>query len=183
MIGGRNGDLPLKIGDHFTNATIYKHRKYPDDYDKEPEMEYSESVNLRIIAISAYGKDLELLGEGTTGYITVEGDDSSMRRLPTLIPETIYTKKDYWTLENWLPEGLLTPYFRDKENPMRTCVVCRQLKSDGEFSISDTEDKPESGYQFGTCNDCLAKIDAETEDYPLAWMFSIEIEKGNRNND
>jgi hypothetical protein len=71
---GRNGDVPIRLGDTFTAVVRYRPRRYPDDFDKPPEIEMKKEVSLRVIWLHAYEQELDELGEGTTGSVALEGE-------------------------------------------------------------------------------------------------------------
>ncbi len=70
----RNGDYEQRVGDVLTRAVRYKRRKYPDDWDKLPEIIEERATAIKIIAIQAYGKSLDSVGEGMTCALLLEGD-------------------------------------------------------------------------------------------------------------
>jgi hypothetical protein len=71
---GRNGDRPIYLGDVFTVVARYRPRRYPDDYDKPPEIEVKKDVRLRVTWLHAYEQELDELGEGMTGSVALEGE-------------------------------------------------------------------------------------------------------------
>ena len=71
---GRNGDVPIRLGDIFTVVARYHPRRYPDDYDKRPEVEAKKDVELRVRWLHAYDQELDELGEGMTGSVALEGE-------------------------------------------------------------------------------------------------------------
>lgn len=71
---GRNGDMPIRIGDIFTVVARYRPRRYPDDSNKQPEIEVKKAVGLRVTCLHAYEQSLDELGEGTTGSVALEGE-------------------------------------------------------------------------------------------------------------
>ena len=70
---GRNGDEDIKIGDTFDAMYRYKRPRTLADYGADPIREEERCVKIRVIGIYALNRDLEHLGVGMTGALTVEG--------------------------------------------------------------------------------------------------------------
>jgi len=70
---GRCGDEPIALGDEFDAIYRLKPRRYPDELGDPPSRLEEHPVSLRVVAISAYGRSFPILGQGTTGSISVEG--------------------------------------------------------------------------------------------------------------
>ena len=73
---GRCGDRPIRLGDDFNLAFRAKHRRYPDEIGNRLEREAERPVELRVEHIHAYGRCLEMLGQGMTGAIELSGPDA-----------------------------------------------------------------------------------------------------------
>jgi hypothetical protein len=71
---GRCGDVPIRVGDVFDVVYRNRRRRYPDEMDDEPIREVEKPAAIRVICIHAYEMSLEMLGEGMTGSLTLEGD-------------------------------------------------------------------------------------------------------------
>lgn len=71
---GRCGDMPIRIGDIFDVVYRYKRRRYPDEAGDEPIREIEKPALIRVVAIHAYERCLQSMGEGLTGSLTLEGD-------------------------------------------------------------------------------------------------------------
>jgi len=78
-MGGRCLKLTLHVGDSFTMAFRYVtnglDREIPDD----PVQTQTRPVALRIERIEIYGRSVDALSPGGTGYLTVAGDVSHVR--------------------------------------------------------------------------------------------------------
>lgn len=70
---GRAGDKLIRIGDEFDALYRYKRRRYPDELGEEPVREVEKPVSLRVVCIHSYGRSLEMLGQGMTGSLALEG--------------------------------------------------------------------------------------------------------------
>ncbi len=75
---GRNGDLPIRLGDVFTLVARYRPRCYPDDYSKAPQVEIKNRVNLQIVCLQAYRHELDELSGGMTGSVALIGEGTDM---------------------------------------------------------------------------------------------------------
>jgi hypothetical protein len=73
---GRCGDEPIARGDEFNAIYRLKPRRYPEESGDLPVRMEEHLVSLRVVAIQAYGRSFDILGQGSTGSITVEGDGS-----------------------------------------------------------------------------------------------------------
>ncbi len=68
------GDVPIRINDKFDAIFRYKRRKYPEEMGDDPIREDEIAASIRIEDIQAYGRALEMLGQGMTGSIVVSGE-------------------------------------------------------------------------------------------------------------
>ncbi len=68
------GDIPIRVDDRFDAIFHYKGRKYPEEMGDEPIREGEIPASIRIEGIQAYGRSLEMLGQGMTGSIVVSGE-------------------------------------------------------------------------------------------------------------
>lgn len=71
---GRNGDVSLHVNERFQALYRYKPRRYPDELGEPPVRDSEKAVSLRIVAIHAYEREVESLGEGMTGSLELEGE-------------------------------------------------------------------------------------------------------------
>jgi hypothetical protein len=71
---GRCGDSPIHLNDQFDTLYRYKKRKYPDELGDEPVREDEKVVSLRVACIHAYDRSLQVLGQGMTGSLMLEGE-------------------------------------------------------------------------------------------------------------
>ena len=73
---GRCGDEPIALGDEFNAIYRLKRRHYPDESGDAPVRVEEQAVSLRVVAIQAYGRSFDILGQGSTGSITIVGEGS-----------------------------------------------------------------------------------------------------------
>lgn len=71
---GRCGDRPIHVGDVFNAVYQYRRRRYPDELGDEPVREIEKPAAIRVVAIHAYERCLQTLGQGMTGSLSIEGD-------------------------------------------------------------------------------------------------------------
>jgi hypothetical protein len=71
---GRCGGVPIHVGDVFEAVYRYKPLRYPDELGDESVREVEKPAAIRVVCIHAYEMSLEMLGEGMTGSLTLEGD-------------------------------------------------------------------------------------------------------------
>jgi hypothetical protein len=72
---GRNGDEDVKIGDVFDVMYRYKRANSPEERGADPVREPGErDIHVRVVGIYALSRDLQHLGVGMTGALTVEGE-------------------------------------------------------------------------------------------------------------
>jgi hypothetical protein len=70
---GCAGDQLIRIGDEFDALYRYKRPVYPHGFGDEPVRVVEKPVSLRVVCIHSYGKSLEMLGQGMTGSLALEG--------------------------------------------------------------------------------------------------------------
>ncbi len=70
---GYNGDFTITVGEIFEFVKQYRYPENLVEWKKEPELIKSTPIFLKVIAIKAYDKDLEDLGPGMSGELTLEG--------------------------------------------------------------------------------------------------------------
>ena len=73
-VGSIRFQKPIRIGDQFSAAIRYKPFRYPDEVGDYPVRITEEPAALRVVCIHAYERSLQMLGQGMTGSIVVEGD-------------------------------------------------------------------------------------------------------------
>ena len=71
---GLCGDVPIHVGDVFDAVYRYKRRRSPDELGDKPVREVEEPVAIRVVCIHVYDLSLEMLGQGMTGSLVLEGD-------------------------------------------------------------------------------------------------------------
>jgi len=71
---GRCGGVPIHVGDVFDAVYRYKRRRSPDELGDEPDREVEKPSAIRIVCIHAYGMSLEMMGQGMTGSLSLEGE-------------------------------------------------------------------------------------------------------------
>lgn len=73
---GRCGDKAIRLGDVFLTAFRAKPRAYPTEMGNPLVRETERPVKLRVEHIHAYGRCLEMLGEGMTGALELSGAEA-----------------------------------------------------------------------------------------------------------
>jgi hypothetical protein len=68
------GDVPIRINDRFDAIIRYKRRKYPEEMGDDPVVEFEMPASIRVEQIQAYGRSLDMLGQGMTGSMVVSGE-------------------------------------------------------------------------------------------------------------
>lgn len=68
------GDFPIHLNDQFTAIYRYKPRRFPDELGDDPVREGELPASVRVVGIQAYGRSLNMLGQGMTGSLTVSGE-------------------------------------------------------------------------------------------------------------
>lgn len=71
---GRCGESPIRKGDVFREVYRYKPGRYPEDMGAASNRLDSIPVLLVVAEIQTLNRPLELLGQGMTGAIFVQGD-------------------------------------------------------------------------------------------------------------
>lgn len=69
---GRCCDTPVRIGDSFESVYDYQYSVDADGRELEHRVN-PVAVRLRVVGIRAYGHSLEMIGEGMTGALDLEG--------------------------------------------------------------------------------------------------------------
>jgi hypothetical protein len=77
-IGGRCLEYLLRVGDSFTVAFRYVTRGLDREIPDAPDQLQTRPASLRIERIEVYGRAVDALYPGGTGYITVSGDVSHL---------------------------------------------------------------------------------------------------------
>jgi hypothetical protein len=70
---GRCGDVPIHVGDVFDAVYRYNWRSR-DELGDEPVREIEKPAAIRVTCIHAFDKSLQMMGEGLTGSLGLEGE-------------------------------------------------------------------------------------------------------------
>ncbi len=100
------GDVPIHVGDMFDAVYRYKRRRSPDELGDEPIRELEEPAAIRVVCIHAYDLSLEMIGQGMTGSLVLEGEG-----LQLLAPGWILGRKSEHTalvVRNAQPAAVLS---------------------------------------------------------------------------
>ena len=73
---GRVGDVPIHLNDTFDTLCRIKRRRFPEESGDEPVVECTRPVSLRVTCIQAYDRPLNVLSQGMTGSLALEGSGS-----------------------------------------------------------------------------------------------------------
>ena len=84
LVMGRNGDVPISIGDVFTRMVYYIPKKPP--YEESSKIDKEQNIEIKVVKIYAYGRDLNELSGLTTGAILVTGETDKLRSDWVLLP-------------------------------------------------------------------------------------------------
>ena len=74
VVVGRCGDVPISKGDVFEAVFRYQPGRYPEDMGREPLRVDTIPVRLVVAEIQTLNLSLDLLGQGMTGAVFVQGD-------------------------------------------------------------------------------------------------------------
>ncbi len=70
---GRNGNRLIPLNETFDAMVRHRRRRIPEELGAEPVVEEERTIDVRVVAIHAYERSLEALGQGMTGSLSLEG--------------------------------------------------------------------------------------------------------------
>lgn len=71
---GRVGAKPIHVNDIFDTLCRFEKRRYPEEKGNDPVVKDEKKVALKVACIRAYDRSLDVLSQGMTGSLMLEGE-------------------------------------------------------------------------------------------------------------